>query len=73
MLLIVLAPYSAPDDGDSGIDHDETQLSTLLGSLEIISLLYFSSYYPITKGQIIMFIISPLGRCIGEYILDSSI
>lgn len=73
MLLTALAPYSAPDGGGSGIDRDETQLGTLLGSLEIISLLHFSSYYPITKGQIIMFIISPLGSCIGEYILDSSI
>lgn len=31
--LSALVPYSALDSGDSGIEHDETQLGTLLVSL----------------------------------------
>lgn len=42
--LAALVPYSALEGSDSRIDHDETQLDTLLGSLEVISLLHFSSH-----------------------------
>lgn len=42
--LAALVSYSALEGSDSRIDHDETQLDTLFGSLEVTSLLYFCSH-----------------------------